>query len=130
MSKNPRFPNLSTLDKEEARTVAARCAAMRHSFVPTSGSGWMPAFGYGIAFRCTNCGSWRFDTRSPVDNSKLCVSYELSPEYKEAISDKQPHARWVAEYVESFDADQINRDPDAPAHRLPGQRNSYPKKKR
>ena len=47
-----RFPNLSRLDENDVIRVAAQCATLRHFFVPTEGSGWDPAFGKGVAFRC------------------------------------------------------------------------------
>jgi hypothetical protein len=120
-----RFPNLGKLDQEEARKVAAQCKAMRHFMQPESGSGWTPAFGYGIAFRCVNCGTWRFDTRSTITNELLVRSYDASPVYKDM--DTQPHAAWMGEYIGYLDTDEVARDPEAPAHKMPGLRNHYPK---
>jgi hypothetical protein len=123
---NRRFPNLSRLDKEEARRVAAQCKAMRHFMLPESGSGWVPAFGYGITFRCVNCGTWRFDTRSTITNQLLTRHYDASPEYKDL--DTQPHAAWIGEYIGYLSDDEVTRDPDSPSHKMPGMKNHYPKK--
>lgn len=128
MSKN-RFPNLSKLDKEELRRVAVQCKTMRHFMQPETGHGWVPAFGYGIAFRCVNCGSWRFDTRSTIDDRLLTRHYDLSPEYHGI--DTQSHTAWVSEYVRYLAEDEVARDPEAPSHKTrPDLKHHYPKAKK
>lgn len=124
MPTKKRHPRLVQEDKEAARISASRCKGMRYHDLEPQVTSWKPAFGYGIAFRCSVCGTWRLDTYSPVTHDLLVRSYDAPPEYRELP--KQSAAAWRGEYHDSLDPELIARDDDAPAHKKPGQRQQYP----
>ena len=119
----PKFPNLHPEDFDAAVAAAARCHTMRHYFEFDSSAGWTPAFGYGVTYRCVNCGGYRYDTHSPLTDDLLCRSYDMAPWYSEA---KMSHAEWRSAYL-AQNAKVQKRAESGEAHRLPGVTNRYPR---